>query len=64
MPDRAPPPTFVTPRINHQKNKNNEAQSEEDYRAPFIFPELTETFGDFLEIHAKANLHYLRKNKT
>lgn len=47
-------PALVPPGIDHQENENQETQEQQNYCPWLVLPELLETFGDLVKIHAEA----------
>jgi hypothetical protein len=50
-------PTAVAPGVNNQNKEEDKAEAQQDHRPGLVFPKLPKASGDFIEIHADANLH-------
>lgn len=51
----------MTPRIDNQKQKNQESQNEQDYHPGPMLPNLREIPGKLRKIHFTLNLHQAAK---
>jgi hypothetical protein len=48
---------LVAPGIDDEENKHDHPENQKYERARLVFPELLEAPGDFVEVHARTNLH-------
>lgn len=48
---------LVTPSIHHQKNKDKEAENQEQNRPRLALPKDLKVCGHFVKVHPDVNLH-------